>query len=207
MLILHSMAGSCSLADHIALIWSGLPYKVDIVAREELKTPEYLAKNPSGQVPLLEDGSWLLTQNIAILSYVAEKSPEANLGAENTAESRAKMMSWLSYISADYHKAFGNIFGAGRFGFSPENEHNLKKAAIELLKESHLKKMDAYLANNQFIFDNRKTVADAYFWVVTSWAYGFVPSLAAEYPNLHAYFERMKADPGIQRALAEQKQA
>ena len=206
MLTLSSMPGACSLADHIALVWSGLPYKVNIVSYQDTKSPEYLAKNPQGMVPVLENGDWVLTQNLAILTYITEKAPEANIGAkDNTPESKAKLASWLAYITSDYHKALGNLFMADAFGLSDEAKSQLKAATIQMAKDKHLSKMDQYLAQHQFLMDNRKTVADAYFWVVTSWIYGFIPTLATEFPNLHAYFERLKQDPDIQRALEEQK--
>lgn len=206
MLVLSSMPGACSLSCHIALVWSGLPYQVNIVTPQIIHSPEYLEKNPTGQVPLLEDGSWKLTQNVAILSYIATSAPTAKIGADNAdAKSQAKLISWLSYISSDYHKAYANIFGASRMGLSKEAESELMQSAVKSLCANHLSKMDAYLASHQFLMDERKTVADAYFWVVTSWAYHFVPTLAADYPNLNAYFERLKQDAGIQRALQEQE--
>ena len=207
MYTLFSMPGACSMSDHIALVWSGLDYNVHFVNHDSLDSPEYLAKNPQGQVPLLEKDGWSLTQNAAILNYIAEKAPETNIGPQDTPESRADFLRWLSYVSADYHKAFGNIFGAGKLGLAEDATVILKKAAIENLKNAHLKKMDTYLATHQFIFENRKTVIDAYFWVVTSWAYNFVPTLATDYPSLHAYFERIKQDAGIQKVIADQKAA
>ncbi len=208
MLVLSSMPGACSLADHIALIWSGLPYKVNFVSYQDTKSPEYLAKNPQGMVPVLEDGDWVLTQNLAILTYITEKAPKANIGAkDNTPESKAKLASWLAYITSDYHKALGNLFRADAFGLSEEGKNKLKEATIQMTKDNYLSKMDQYLATHQYLLDNRKTVADAYFWVVTSWIYRFIPTLATEFPNLHAYFERLQQDPGIQRALEEQKAA
>ncbi len=207
MLTLYSMPGACSLADHIALIWSGLPHKVNVVSHATIKSPEYLAKSPQGQVPLLENGDWILTQNLAILSYIAQSAPESGIGGGDSAESQAKLTSWLSYITSDYHKAFSNIFGATRFGLAKDAETQLKQAAIQSLCDNHLSKMNDYFGTHQYVFDNRKTVADAYFWVVTSWAFNFVPTLATDYPHLNVYFERIKQDAGVQRALEEQKTA
>ncbi|WP_434776931.1 glutathione S-transferase family protein [Neisseria sp. Ec49-e6-T10] len=205
MLTLYTLPGACSLADHIALAWSGLPYQVNVVNRDVIKSPEYLAKNPNGQVPLLEKDNWRVAQNLAILDYIAGAATGANIGPVDTPESRAEFLSWLSFVSADYHKAFSPIFGAARFGLDKAAEEALQKGAIELLRTHYLAKLDQHFAQNQFAFAGRKTVVDAYLWVVTSWAYNFVPTLATDYPNLNAYFERFKADEGVQKALAEQK--
>ena len=72
-------AGACSLADHIALIWSGLPFEVQIVDHATMKSPAYMAMNPAGAVPVLEDDGWVLTQNAAILHYICDKAPGAGL--------------------------------------------------------------------------------------------------------------------------------
>ncbi|WP_313271206.1 glutathione S-transferase N-terminal domain-containing protein, partial [Stenotrophomonas sp.] len=72
---LYSKPGACSLADHIALIWSGLPFEVQIVDYATMKSPEYMKMNPAGAVPVLEDEGWVLTQNAAILHYICDKAP------------------------------------------------------------------------------------------------------------------------------------
>jgi glutathione S-transferase len=64
---LYYSPGACSLADHIVLEWIGRPYETRRVSREERRSPDYLAINPAGAVPALEDEGWVLTQNAAIL--------------------------------------------------------------------------------------------------------------------------------------------
>jgi glutathione S-transferase len=76
---LYYFPGSCALADHIVLEWIGAPYEAVKLDREGLKSPEFLALNPSGAVPVLVDGDFVLTQNVAILGYLAEQHPEGTL--------------------------------------------------------------------------------------------------------------------------------
>ncbi len=70
---LYYMAGACSLVPHTALEWSGVAYDAQAMKLADTKTPEYLALNPQGAVPLLVDGEFVLPQNVAILSYLDEK--------------------------------------------------------------------------------------------------------------------------------------
>ena len=63
---LYSKPGACSTADHIVLVWAGEPYATEIVDAQRLKSPEFLALNPAGSVPVLVDGDFVLTQNAAI---------------------------------------------------------------------------------------------------------------------------------------------
>ena len=76
---LYYFPGACSLADHIVLEWIGAPYETVELDRAALKSPEFLALNPNGAVPVLVDGDFVLTQNVAILCYLAERYPDARL--------------------------------------------------------------------------------------------------------------------------------
>ena len=64
---LYSKPGACSTADHIALQWTGQPFEVELLDKDTLKAPAYLAINPAGSVPTIVDGSFVLTQNAAIV--------------------------------------------------------------------------------------------------------------------------------------------
>jgi len=70
---LYTSPGACSMADHIVLEWIGKPYTAQIVSREQRATPEFRKLNPASAVPVFEDGDWVLTQNVAILNYLADK--------------------------------------------------------------------------------------------------------------------------------------
>jgi glutathione S-transferase len=93
---LYFTPGSCALADHITLAWIGKPYQLQKVSREERKQPAFLKLNPAGAVPVFEEDGWVLTQNSAILNYLADKFPEAKLGGDGTAKGRAEVNRWLA---------------------------------------------------------------------------------------------------------------
>ena len=102
---LYSSPGACSTADHIALQWAGGEFKVEVVAREQRQSPEYLAINPTGQVPALRHGDFTLTQNAAILGYIADTWPEAKLAGDGSAIQRAEANRWLAFVNSDLHPA------------------------------------------------------------------------------------------------------
>ena len=64
---LYTKPGACSTADHIALQWTGQPFEVQVMTAAEMKEPAYLAINPTGAVPAIVDGDFVLTQNAAIM--------------------------------------------------------------------------------------------------------------------------------------------
>src|SRR5690348_12904755 len=111
---LYYFPGACPLATHIVLEWIGKPYETQRLTREQTKEPAYLALNPTGAVPTLVDGDFILTQSAAILEYLAELSPEAKLLGSDI-RSRAEVRRWLSMCNSDIHRTFGLVFGSGYF--------------------------------------------------------------------------------------------
>ena len=80
---LYYSPGACSLSDHIVLEWTGAPYEAVRVSREERQTPAFRKLNPAGAVPVFEQDGWVLTQNAAILNYLADKFQQAKLGGDD----------------------------------------------------------------------------------------------------------------------------
>lgn len=102
---LYGLTGACSFVPHVALEWVKLranqDYAFQAVSREFIKSAEYLALNPRGNVPLLVDGDLALTQNQAIVHYLDELYPEAKLFGSKTARDKAKAARWLAFFNSD----------------------------------------------------------------------------------------------------------
>lgn len=196
---LYTKPGACSLADHIALQWSGLPFEVQVVDAATMKSPEYLKLNPAGAVPVLVDGDWVLTQNAAILHYIAEKAPEAALDGGSDLRQRAEVNRWLSLANADIHPAFHPIFGSTRY---------LEDAAIIARTQEHARqrlrglyeRVDAQLAGNAWIAGGQRSIADAYIYVTARWARANGVNLDG-LDALQRFEQKMAQDAGVQAAL------
>ncbi len=80
-----------------------------------MKAPAYLAINPTGAVPAIVDGDSVLTQNAAIMGYIADTYPEAGLAGDGSARQRGEAARWLAYVNSDVHPAFKPLFGPGNF--------------------------------------------------------------------------------------------
>ena len=198
---LYYTPGACSLSDHIVLEWIGRPYEAVRVSREERKSPAYLAINPAGAVPAFEQDGWVLTQNAAILNYLADSFPDARLTGDGTARSRAEVNKWLAMANADIHPAFHPLFGATSYLEDPALIERSKQAARAKLR-SLFERVDAQLAGRDWIAGTR-SIADPYLFVVTRWAMAMEVDLSG-LDNLQRFFERMLADPGVQGALRQE---
>lgn len=194
---LYTSPGACSLADHIALEWTGAPYEAQIVSRDDRKQDWYLALNPAGAVPVLTEGDWTLTQNAAILNYLADKFPQAKLGGDGTPEGRAEVNRWLGLLNADMHPAFHPLFGSAA-ALGDDAEAKAKDAARQKLR-GYFERVDAQLDGSDWLAGTR-SIADPYLFVVTQWAKKLGIDLAG-LSNLDAFDKRMAADPGVHAAM------
>lgn len=196
---LFYLPGACSLADHIVLEWTGLPYTAAAVPREELKTA-YLAINPAGSVPALQlPGGEVITQNIAILDYLAHLAPEAGLEGDGTLLGRANVLRWTAFLNSDVHKNFSPLFGAAQFVDGDEAQRDLRQKAAARLRRQ-FEQLDAQIGDGRWLVDDRRSIADPYLFVILRWARAKQLDLG-ELDNLARFFDAMSTDAGVQAAL------
>ena len=187
---LYYAPGACSLADHIALHEANLAFdrvKVDLKAKTVEGGGDYLTVNPKGYVPALAfDDGQVLTENIAILSWVADQAqvlaPESEMG-------RYRLLETLAYISTEIHKAFKPFF-------NPKAD-DAQKAEARGTIEKRLGLIAERLTGD-YLFGSQASVADAYLFVMLRWAQANGATLPAP---LAAYFDRMSARPAVRLAL------
>jgi glutathione S-transferase len=201
---LFLMNGACSLASHIALIWADAAYDVQTLSHEEVGGAEFLRINPKGAVPalLLDDGS-VLTESLAILDFVADTHPEAHLGAPaGDAFARAQLNESLAEMVSDVHKAWTPFFVPERFVTQAAFQGDARQAAYGQL-DIHYGRLDRHMQGRTWRLFDRRTVADAYLYVMCSWK-DKTPTPLAAFPALAAFQARMAGDAGVRRALAEE---
>ncbi|HLT44379.1 MAG TPA: glutathione S-transferase N-terminal domain-containing protein [Luteimonas sp.] len=195
---LYSSPGACSLADHIVLRWTGAPFELELVNRDERRSPAFLALNPAGAVPVFEHDGWVLTQNAAILQYLADSFPQAGLLGDGTPRARAEVNRWLSFLNADVHPAFHPYFGSTAY-LGEEAAAQTKEAAGGKLR-GFFERLDDQLDGRQWLTGSR-SIADPYLYVELRWARQLGLDLSG-LDHLDAFRRRMDADPGVRAALA-----
>lgn len=191
---------ACSMASRIALYEAGAPahfIEVDARTKRTLDDADYLAVNPLGMVPALRtDDGEVLTENAAILQWIADRFPAAAL-APAGGMARSRLQQWLSFIGTELHKAlFVPLFDAKMPGDA--------KTRILEKGDSRLAYLDRYLVGREFILD-RFSVADAYLFTVLNWNIA-TPVDLKRWPSVLDYYTRLKRRPSVARALAEEHQ-
>lgn len=196
---LYYSPGTCALACHIVLEWIGKPYDLQKVSIHGQKSPELLQVNPQGAVPVLEENGWVLTQNLAIMNYLADTAADAKLCGDNSAKCRAEINRWLAFLNADLHTAFKPLFGGtaylGDATTIEQTKINATQAVVRMLTLTNQQ-----LEKQEYLTPAR-SMADAYLYVILRW----VRSLKIDISALSAlarFTNRMQADSGVQKALA-----
>jgi len=195
---LYSKPGACSTADHIALQWTGQPFEVELLDKDTLKAPAYLAINPAGSVPTIVDGSFVLTQNASIMGYIADSYPQAGLGGDGSPQQRAEANRWLAFVNSDVHPAFSPLFAPAKFIADDSQYDAIRDAARKRLR-GLFETANRQLADKPWLAGFR-SYADAYFYITLRWAAGAKVDLTG-LDNLAAFKTRMEADTGVQAAL------
>lgn len=198
---LYFKPGACSLSSRIVLTEIGLTYdtiKVDTETGMTESGADYRAINPKGYVPALElDDGVILTENPAILQFLADTHPEARLAPAYGTLDRVRLQEWLNFTSSELHKAFGPYF-RGR----PLDD--AERVAAERHLARRVSDVERGLADGrQFIVGDSFTVADAYLFVVLNWS-DFIGFDLAHWPHVAAYVARIGIRPSVRDAMRQE---
>lgn len=198
---LHFSKGSSSLAAHILLTEVGARFKaveVSIAARDH-QSPGFLAINPKGRIPALETPQGVITENPAILEYVATMHPQADClpqGRFALAEAR----SLCSYLASTVHVAFAHFRRGGRWADTPASHADMAQVAGRNLR-SCAALLDQRLALSPWALDHGYSFCDPYLFLMQHWLRMTGQSLVAT-PRLQAHCTAMLARPATQSVLA-----
>lgn len=199
---LYYYPGACSLADHIVLQWTGIDHEAVRTDPQAIKSDEYLRLNPNGNVPLLVHEDFVLTENAAILSYLAELRPELALLGDGSVRGRADVTRWLAYLNSDVHGAFKPLFSPARF-LPDESLAAALGEQARLQVDLHLQRLDRQLEGKDWLTGAR-SIADPYLFVMLRWAIRKRIALD-RYQHLLAFMVRMYEDPGVRAAIADEE--
>jgi glutathione S-transferase len=193
---LYYSPGACSLASHIALYETGLPFEADQIIKTTKMTvggENFMQINPKGYVPTIkmDDGS-VLTEGAAILQYIADQKPDSGLSPKCGTMERYHLQEWLTFTSSEIHKSFSPFF-------NKDATEDMKAIARNNLNK-RLVHVETQLAKTPYLMGDHFTVADAYLFVVVSWSKHVGFDLSA-FPNMQEYLARIAARPAVQAAM------
>jgi glutathione S-transferase len=191
---------ACSMATRIALYEAGadanyleVDPKTKVVQNDG---SDFRKVNPLGLVPTLRtDDGLVLTENAAILQYIADRFPQANIGSGPGME-RSRLHQWLCFIGTELHKGL----------FVPVLDKRAAPEVKSYVLERNLSRLDYlenYLNGREYLLDHF-SVADAYLVTVINWTMATPPIELAKWPAVKAYYERLRTRPSIATAIAKE---
>jgi glutathione S-transferase len=193
---LYYFSGACSLASHISLREVGLKFEAVKVDRLHKKTADGLdfnEVNPKGYVPTLKlDDGDVLTENVAVLQYIADRNPGAKLAPAAGTMERYHLMEWLSFINSEVHKNFSPLFRQD----APEDTKQYVRKMLGL----RVGYIERTLGDKSYLTGEQFTVADAYLFTVLSWGTRVDVDIG-QWPHIKRYVERVSKRPHVIEAL------
>jgi glutathione S-transferase len=193
---LYYSPGACSLASNITFAEAGQAYdlcRVDLGKHLTEDGRDFYAINPKGYVPYLElaDGQ-SISEGAAILQFIADSNPSANLAPAPGTMARVKLNEWLTYINSEVHKTLGGMFDRSMPADYRAGQIEKAGKRFDLLS--------ATLSKQDYILASGYSVADAYLFTVLNWT-GMLKIDLSPWPALVAYQARVSARPKVQEAL------
>jgi glutathione S-transferase len=189
---LYYMKGACSLASYISLREADIKFEAAEIDRDTRRThdgEDLGTLNTKGYVPVLKlDSGEILTENVAVLNYIADLNPAAKLAPPAGTLGRYRLLELLAYINSEIHKNFTPLFNRS-------NSEDIKNLARTNLKK-RLDWLDNALGSKTFLMGDQFTVADAYLYVVLTWT-DHVGIDLGKWPALKRHNQRVGARPHV----------
>jgi glutathione S-transferase len=193
--------GSCSLASLIALEEAGAQFEkviVNLGAGEQTK-PEYLAVNPKGKVPALATDRGALTENPAIMTYIAQSFPKAKLAPLEAPYDFARMQSFNAFIASTLQPSLGPLGRPQRYSDDVAAHDSMKRKAIENATH-YLGLIEDELFKGPYVLGAEYSVADGYLFVFSD----LIARLnldAKRFSKLLEHRELVGSRPAVRKAL------
>ena len=192
---LYYLKGACSLASYISLCETGVKFEAAEIDRGTKKTSDgedFNQVNTKGYAPSLKlDNGQVLTENVAVLQYIADLKPEAKLAPPAGTMERYRLVEWLAFLNSEIHKNISPLFG--------QNHEEVKKFATANLTR-RLDWLENQLGSRSYLMGEQFTVADAYLFVILGW-FGRLNIDLGKWPKLQALRERVGKRPSVDQAL------
>jgi glutathione S-transferase len=200
MLTLYYAPNSCSLATYIALKEADAKFEAHRMnfAAGEQTSDKYKAINPKARVPALATPQGVLTENVALLAYIAATYPEKNLAPKDQF-AYAQMQSFNAYLSSTVHVAHSHKGRGYRWTDDAAALETMKLKVAQNMLDCFTTIENEYL-KGPWVMGEQFTVADAYLLTISNWLEGDGVDMA-KLPKTLAHRKAMMARPAVAKAV------
>jgi len=204
MFTLYYAAHTCALASHIALEDAAARYelrRVDFSVAEQ-RSPDYLRVNPKARVPALVTPRGILTETPAILAFIAQSFPAAELAPLDDPFAFAELQAFNLYLCATLHVAHSHRMRGERWAFEASSFADMQRKVPESVGACY-DLIEAEMLKGPWVMGDRYTIADPYLFTLAQWLEddGVDP---ARIPRVMEHRARMAERANVRKAVAEE---
>jgi glutathione S-transferase len=204
MFTLYYAPNTCSLASHIALEDAGARYslkRIDFESNEQ-HSPSYIAVNPKERVPAMTTPRGILTETPAMLIFIAQSVPGAQLAPMDDPFAFAELQSFNSYLCSTLHVAHAHRMRGHRWADDPASLADMQRKVPQSVGACY-ELIESRLLKGPWVMGTAYTVADPYLFTLAQWleADGVDPT---RIPRVIDHRSRMMEMPNVKKALAEE---
>jgi len=203
-LALYFTPDTCALASLIVCYDAGIEPKIIYVdfASSQQQSVDYVSINPKARVPALSNGNSVLTETPAILTYLAQAHPEANLLPKD-AWALAQVQSFNAYLCSTVHVAHAHRMRGYRWVDGKEHEEAMRRKVPEAMTFCY-SYIEKHVFEGPFVFGDDYTICDPYLFTIAQWmeSDGVDPNF---FPKLSRHQTLMSSRPSVKRALAVER--
>lgn len=201
MLKLYYAPGTCALAAHIALAETGADYEgiaLDFSSKQQ-QTPEFLKLNSKARVPVLVTDAGVLTETPAILAYIAQIYPDAQLAPLGNPFEFARIQAFNNYLSSTVHVAHAHKLRGSRWADEPASLEDMFRKVPENMSNL-MKTLEDTMFVGPWVMGDSYTICDPYLYTIARWLKNDRVDVA-RFPEIDAHMKRMEARPAVQSVL------
>ena len=204
MIKLYYSPGACSLAPHIVLEELGIAYESVLVSLKdgEHKKADYLKINPKCRVPALNVDGKVLTENVAILTYLGGGYPERGLWPKETWK-QAEALAMLAWLASSVQVTFAGVVRPERYANDSAAKENIKASCRETLL-GYFADIEKLLTGKTFAMGGQYTVCDPYVLVFYRWGYRVGLDMKTAYPHWTKHAMRVASRPTVKRVFEDE---
>jgi glutathione S-transferase len=204
MIKLYYAPHTCSLASHIALEEAGAEYstlRIDF-AKDEQRSPEYLAVNPKGRVPAMVTDRGILTETPAMLAFIAQSFPHVKLAPLEDPFAFAQVQAFNSYLCSTVHVAHAHRMRGRRWADDPAAIAEMKRRVPESVGAC-FDLIEREMLNGPWVMGETYTICDPYLFTLAQWMEGDGVD-PKRFPKVADHRRRMAGRPTVRRAIAQE---
>lgn len=207
MLTLYYAPGTCALASHLALEYAGAPYQATRLdfKQQQQRSPEYLRVNPKGRVPALVTDRGVITENPAILHYVAQSFPQSGLAPLDDPFLLGKVNEFNCYLASTVHVAHAHRARGARW-VEADDTHSIEAMRHKVPQNMTdcFTLIEEQMLRGPWVLGERFSTSDLYLFTIAGWLEGDSVDVN-RFPRVADLLRRLNAQPQVQKVLAEQQ--